>query len=67
MSQWAIVDFDEEAAEQFVWLRNLRLRIGTMDLKMAAIALRHEALLLTANSSDFGQIPGLRSENWLND
>lgn len=67
MSQWAIMDFDEEAARQFVWLRNLRPRVGTMDLKMAAIALRHDALLLTANNSDFSQIPGLRFENWMED
>lgn len=36
-----------------------------MDLKIAAIALMNDALLLTANMVDFKQVPGLRVENWL--
>lgn len=35
------------------------MRIGTMDLKIACIALVHDALLLSAN------LPGLEVENWL--
>ena len=42
-----------------------RLRLGTMDKKIASIALAHGALLLTANKKDFEQVPGLRFENWL--
>ncbi len=29
------------------------------------VSLVHDALLLTANRSDFEQVPGLRFENWL--
>ncbi len=65
LRHWEIVDFDDESAEQFTWLKKARPRVSTMDLKMAAIALRHDALLLTANRKDFTQIPGLRFENWL--
>ena len=36
-----------------------------MDLKIACIALVHNALLLSANLRDFQQVPGLRVENWL--
>ncbi|MFN0078159.1 MAG: type II toxin-antitoxin system VapC family toxin [Prosthecobacter sp.] len=36
-----------------------------MDLKIAAICLAHDAMLLTRNLSDFDQIPGLRVENRL--
>jgi tRNA(fMet)-specific endonuclease VapC len=36
-----------------------------MDLKIAAIALVHDALLLSANLRDFRKVPGLRVESWL--
>ncbi len=60
-----IVLFDEPAAEQFDHLRAAKIRLGTMDLKIAAIALVNQALLLSANRRDFEQVPGLRVENWL--
>ena len=46
-------------------LRRQGVRIGSMDLKIACIALVHGAILLTRNSSDFAHVPGLRIENWL--
>jgi len=36
-----------------------------MDLRIANITLAHDATLLTRNSMDFTQVPGLRFENWL--
>lgn len=64
-SRWRIVPFDEPAADQFVALRHARVRISTMDLKIASIALANDALLLSANLRDFEQVPGLRVEDWL--
>ena len=51
----------------YTWqgLRAQRIRIGTMDLKIAAIALVHDALLLSANLRDFQQVPNLRVANWI--
>ncbi|MBM3862272.1 MAG: type II toxin-antitoxin system VapC family toxin [Verrucomicrobia bacterium] len=46
-------------------LRKHRLRVGTMDLKIASICLAHDATLLTRNLADFQKVPGLRVENWL--
>ncbi|HEY1052235.1 MAG TPA: type II toxin-antitoxin system VapC family toxin [Prosthecobacter sp.] len=57
--------FDREAAAEFEKLKKLRLRVGTMDLKIAAICLAHDAVLLTRNLVDFEKIPALRIENWL--
>jgi tRNA(fMet)-specific endonuclease VapC len=57
--------FDEAAAQEFERLRKLRVRIGTMDLKIAAIALANDALLLSANLRDFKKVPGLRIESWI--
>jgi tRNA(fMet)-specific endonuclease VapC len=36
-----------------------------MDLKIAAIALANDALVLSANLREFGRVPGLRVEDWL--
>jgi tRNA(fMet)-specific endonuclease VapC len=59
-----VLEFDEAAAVEFKRLQGLRLRIGTMDLKIAAIALAHGATVLTRNVKDFGHVPGLRVEDW---
>lgn len=64
---WRILDFDDQAAEQFQSLRSQRVRIGTMDLKIASIALVWDATLLTANLRDFGKVPDLRVESWIGD
>jgi len=47
--KWKIIPFNIPAAKQFKILRNQRIRIGTMDLKIAAIALVNDALLLSGN------------------
>jgi tRNA(fMet)-specific endonuclease VapC len=64
-ARWGLVTFDVRAAEEFGHLRKQRIRIGTPDLKIAAIALVHGALVLSANRRDFSKVPGLRFENWL--
>jgi tRNA(fMet)-specific endonuclease VapC len=59
-----ILEFDEQAAQEFQRLRKAYPRLGTMDLKIASIAMVNKAVLLTRNSADFGQIAGLSIENW---
>jgi tRNA(fMet)-specific endonuclease VapC len=59
-----VLEFDEAAAVEFQRLQGLRLRIGTMDLKIAAIALARGGTVLTRNVKDFGVVPGLRVEDW---
>ena len=62
--QIPILDFDERAAAEYPRLRRRRLRLGAMDLKIAAIALAQDATLLSRNRSDFGRVPGLTVEDW---
>jgi tRNA(fMet)-specific endonuclease VapC len=59
-----LIDFDSAAAAEFQRLKRSRLRIGTMDLKIAAIALAQGATLLSRNRSDFEKVPGLIVEDW---
>jgi tRNA(fMet)-specific endonuclease VapC len=46
-------------------LRKLKIRIGTRDLRIAALALCHDALLLSRNLRDFQQVPNLKVEDWI--
>lgn len=62
--QIPIIDFDEKAAEEFEKLRKKYRNIGTMDLKIASVVIVNKAVLLTRNTSDFGQIKNLLIENW---
>lgn len=59
-----ILEFDKQAAQEFQRLRKMYPRLGTMDLKIASVVLVNQAVLLTRNSSDFGQIAGLSIEDW---
>lgn len=65
-SYWKIVPLDQSATDQFARLRKLKIRIGSMDMKIAAITLANDALLLTANARHFERIPNLRIEDWIN-
>lgn len=62
-SSMPIFEFDHSAFLKFKQLRR-SYRIGTMDLKIAAIAITNGAVLLTRNSSDFSRISGLSTEDW---
>lgn len=64
-AKFEIVPFDDASADRYDQLVAAKVRIGTMDLKIAAIALSNNALLLTANKRDFEQVPGLKFENWM--
>ena len=59
-----VLDFDQHAAGQFERLVRLKVRTGTMDLKIAAITIAHDGLLLSKNLTDFRKVPGLQVEDW---
>ena len=60
-----LLSFDRKAAEVFDELNQQRLRVGSMDLRIAAIAIANQMTLLTQNTVDFERIPGLLIEDWL--
>lgn len=59
-----LLPFDEPAAVEFQRLRAAKVRIGTMDLRIAAIALSRGATLLSRNLADVAKVPGLAVEDW---
>jgi tRNA(fMet)-specific endonuclease VapC len=59
-----VLRFDHTAAVNSDHLRSLKLHVGTMGFKIAAIALANSALLLTRSLKDFRKIPNLRVEDW---
>jgi tRNA(fMet)-specific endonuclease VapC len=61
----SVVSLSADAVDLFDGFRKSGVRIGSMDLKMACIALANHALFLTANRRDFERVPGLIFENWL--
>lgn len=63
-SKGIVVPFDAAAAASFEQLRSTRIRVATMDLRLAATALSRSLILVTRNSVDFGQVPGLQIEDW---
>ena len=59
-----VLPFDAKAIAVFDDLREQRIRVATMDLRIAAIAISHHLVLLTQNASDFSKVPGLVTEDW---
>jgi tRNA(fMet)-specific endonuclease VapC len=62
--QIPVIDFDVHAGEVYQQLRRSRIRIGAMDLKIAAIVLSRKGTLLTRNRQDFERVPNLHVEDW---
>ena len=59
-----VLPFDIESITIFDELRGQRVRVSTMDLRIAAIAISHNLVLLTRNIRDFSKIPELVTEDW---
>jgi tRNA(fMet)-specific endonuclease VapC len=59
-----VLPFDDAAAAEFEELRGQRIRVATMDLRIASIALSMQLTVLTRNLVDFERIPGLTVEDW---
>jgi len=68
-SEIKVVDFDPACAEKFGRIRGTLLSQGisvpTTDLMIAAGALVHDLTLVTQNTQDYRNIPGLSLADWL--
>lgn len=60
----AVLEFDENAAEIYKNLKSNKIRVGSMDLKIASIAISRKAILVSRNLKDFEQMPDLTVQDW---
>lgn len=63
-AKWPALAFPESAIDRYHTLVGLKLNIGRMDLRIAAIVLESNAILVTRNDRDFSRVPTLVIENW---
>ena len=59
-----VVQFDTPAAAALDSLKAQKIRIGAMDLRIAAIAFSRNLIVVKRNARDFAKIPGLKIEDW---
>jgi tRNA(fMet)-specific endonuclease VapC len=64
LQDFPVLDYDVQAEACFQSLLAQKIRIGTQDLKIAAIALSQGATLITRNKQDFDRVKGLAIEDW---
>ena len=64
LARLPVLYFDDKATSLYETLLSRRVRIGTQDLRIAAIVLGQSAVLLTRNSQDFSRIPELQIDDW---
>ncbi|NET60106.1 MAG: type II toxin-antitoxin system VapC family toxin [Symploca sp. SIO2E6] len=59
-----LLSFTQEASDCYAALVSQKIRIGTQDLKIAAIALSLKGIVVTRNQRDFCRVPGLELADW---
>ncbi len=59
-----VLDFSKETINHYLALRAAKIRIGTQDLRIAAIVLSLNGTLVTRNRRDFAHVAGLKIEDW---
>ncbi len=59
-----ILPYNLAAIARYEALLKLKLNVRKNDLRIAAIALVHQAMVVTANVRDFDRVPGLSVEDW---
>lgn len=59
-----VLPFDQNAAEIYKNLKSNKIRIGSMDMKIASIAISRKAILVSRNLKDFEAVPNLVVNDW---
>ena len=59
-----VVEFDQKAYEIYLQLRQQVRMKRTGDMRIAAIALSVDGIVVTRNQKDFSKVPNLKIEDW---
>ena len=69
LPEFTCLDFDRESARRYGEIRTFLERSGRRlddpDLRIAAICVANDQILVSGNERHFARVPGLRYENWL--
>lgn len=68
LAEITVLTFDPASAKEYATIRASLETAGNMiggnDLLIAAIALAHDLIVVTHNTSEFERVPGLTVEDW---
>jgi tRNA(fMet)-specific endonuclease VapC len=66
LAEFRVLPFNTAALAEFDRFRDDKKarKVGRNDLLIACIALAHGATLVTRNTKDYANVPGLKLENW---
>jgi tRNA(fMet)-specific endonuclease VapC len=64
LSSFEILQFTIEAQAIYQDFKQQRIRVGTQDLRIAAITRAHRGILLSRNLKDFEKVPELIIQDW---
>ncbi|MEH2073967.1 MAG: type II toxin-antitoxin system VapC family toxin [Nostoc sp.] len=59
-----LLEFNTKACNVYGELVKQKIRVGTQDLRIAAITLSVNGILVTRNRKDFEKVRNLRLEDW---
>ncbi len=63
-NQLSVLPFDERAYYHYDRFRIQQLRVGSQDLRIAAIVMANDGILVTRNRRDFEKVPDLSIVDW---
>ncbi len=64
LGHFVLLSYSVAAIAEFEHLRRLKLGISGNDIRIAAIALVNDDIVVTRNIADSGRIPAVRMVNW---
>jgi tRNA(fMet)-specific endonuclease VapC len=64
LASWTVLHYPIAAMHRYADLKRQKLNVQANDLKIGAIALAFNAIVVTRNKQDFQRILGIQLENW---